>query len=65
MSNGPIIGQIKKGGITTHPDAQPDPDEGSMPETPHRAAPAGAVPRGQQHQREMNKSVGANPQKAR
>ena len=59
MSNGPVIGQIKKGGITTHPDAQPD-----QAGTPHRAAPAAVPPAGEVDPREGNKSVGGNPRKA-
>lgn len=50
-----IVGKYKQGEIITHPDAQVD-ETGA----PHRAAPAGPVPRGQQHQQEQNKTVGKN-----
>lgn len=59
MTNGPVIGAMKKGPIITNPSTQPD-EAGA----PQRAKPAGAVPRGNQHQFEGNKRVGANPQKA-
>lgn len=64
MSDGPVVGGYKQGTPITNPTFQPDPDEGSMPEVPVRAAPAGAVPRGEQHSFEAHNVVGANPQKA-
>jgi hypothetical protein len=56
---GPVIGAMKKGPIITNPDTQPD-EAGE----PHRAAPAGPVPRTTQHNFEEHKTVGANPRKA-
>lgn len=49
------IGKYEQGGMLTQPDFGPE--EAGVP---GRAKPAGPVPRGQQHDREENSTVGAN-----
>ena len=58
MSNGPVVGQMHQGSPITK--AAVAPDEAG---TPHRAKPAGPVPRGEQHQKEAPTSVGRNGNK--
>lgn len=60
MSNGPVVGQMHQGSPIAKSAAEPV--EGP---TPHRAAPAGSVPRGEQHQKETPTTVGRNGNKPR
>ena len=57
---GPEVGKMHKGEPITHATTQPD-EAGA----PHRAAPAGVVPRGEQHAQDAHQTVGRNDRKPR
>jgi hypothetical protein len=57
--SGPVVGKMHKGEPITRPAVEPD-EAGA----PHRAAPAGPVPRGIQHEKEEHKTTRRNPRKA-
>lgn len=55
---GKNIGRYQQGGMKTQPNFTP-----CECDTPNRAAPAGAVPRGEQHQKQTITTVGGNDKK--